>query len=125
MEEEFYLDSIPDGFEWGTLYFQLIFSVAMFNWDQERSSQKLNIDDDMLTVKVKDGSGFKTSLGDQVRLSELSAIPYLSVLVAFHGRREVLLPAETESGASGQDWGQSQRYPERVGRSNTNHQSES
>lgn len=36
----------------------------MFNWDTEKSSKKLNIDEDMLTVKVKDGSGFKTSVGD-------------------------------------------------------------
>ncbi len=40
----------------------------MFNWDNDKSSKKLNIDDDMLTVKVKDGSGFKTSLGDAVML---------------------------------------------------------
>ncbi len=38
----------------------------MFNWDQDRSSKKLVIEDDQLTIKVKDGSGFKTSLGDQV-----------------------------------------------------------
>lgn len=38
----------------------------MFNWDGEKSSKKLLIDEDELTVKVKDGSGFKTSLGDQV-----------------------------------------------------------
>lgn len=42
----------------------LIKSVAMFNWDTEKSSKKLVIEDDQLTVKVKDGSGFKTSLGD-------------------------------------------------------------
>eukprot|EP00347_Sterkiella_histriomuscorum_P003770 403363015 len=45
---------IPDGFEW-----------AMFQWDTEKSSKKLQIDEDLLTVKVKDGSGFKTSFGDQ------------------------------------------------------------
>jgi hypothetical protein len=36
----------------------------MFSWDSDRSSKKLDIDDDMITVKVKDGTGFKTSLGD-------------------------------------------------------------
>ena len=40
----------------------------MFNWDKEKSSKKLGIEEDQLTVKVKDGSGFKTSLGDTVRL---------------------------------------------------------
>ena len=38
----------------------------MFSWDTEKSSKKLTIDEDTLTVKVKDGSGFKTSFGDQV-----------------------------------------------------------
>jgi len=37
---------------------------AMFNWEQELSSKKLIIEDDFLTVRVKDGSGFKTSIGD-------------------------------------------------------------
>lgn len=36
----------------------------MFSWDSDRSSKKLVIDDDQITVKVKDGTGFKTSLGD-------------------------------------------------------------
>ena len=38
----------------------------MFNWDNDMTSKKLQIEDDQLTIKVKDGSGFKTSLGDQV-----------------------------------------------------------
>ena len=38
--------------------------LAIFSWDSDKSSKKLNIDDDLLTVKVKDGSGFKTSFGD-------------------------------------------------------------
>ncbi len=42
----------------------LIICIAMFNWDTDKSSKKLVIEDDQLTVKVKDGSGFKTSLGD-------------------------------------------------------------
>ena len=36
----------------------------MFNWDQDKSSKKLVVDEDELTIKVKDGSGFKTSVGD-------------------------------------------------------------
>ncbi len=55
IEDDFQCEIIPDGFEW-----------AMFGWDKERSSKKLNIDDDELLVKVKDGSGFKTSIGDTV-----------------------------------------------------------
>ena len=38
----------------------------MFSWDADTSSKKLLIEDDCLTVKVKDGSGFKTSIGDMV-----------------------------------------------------------
>ncbi len=41
----------------------------MFNWDTDKSSKKLSVDEDCLSVKVKDGSGFKTSLGDQVTFS--------------------------------------------------------
>ena len=41
-------------------------SVAMFQWDKERSSKKLIIDEDSMSIKVKDGSGFKTSFGDFV-----------------------------------------------------------
>lgn len=36
----------------------------MFSWDSDRSSKKLDIDEDQITVKVKDGTGFKTSLAD-------------------------------------------------------------
>ena len=49
----------------------LIVHIAMFNWDTDKSSKKLAIDEDCLSVKVKDGSGFKTSLGDQVTLRPL------------------------------------------------------
>jgi hypothetical protein len=38
----------------------------MFDWNVDLSSKKLLIEDDCLTVKVKDGSGFKTSIGDMV-----------------------------------------------------------
>ena len=42
---------------------------AMFNWDLDLSSKKLVIEEDQLTVKVKDGSGFKTSIGDMVHIN--------------------------------------------------------
>jgi len=42
--------------------------IAIFNWDNDKSSKKLSIEEDQLTIKVKDGSGFKTSLGDAVIL---------------------------------------------------------
>ena len=48
----------------GYAFILLTFDKAMFNWDSELSSKKLVIEDDFLTVKVKDGSGFKTSIGD-------------------------------------------------------------
>lgn len=38
--------------------------LAMFSWDKEKSSKKLNSEEDGLSIKVKDGSGFKTSIGD-------------------------------------------------------------
>ena len=52
----------------------LPYDEAMFNWDPEQSSKKLIIEDDFLTVRVKDGSGFKTSIGDQVSKVTLSYI---------------------------------------------------
>jgi len=73
----------------------------MFNWDNDKSSKKLNIDDDQLTVKVKDGSGFKTSLGDSVM-----PLFNLNKLLAISARRALLFPTQTESGTSGQDWSQ-------------------
>ena len=47
--------------------------LAMFNWDADTSSKKLLIEDDCLTVKVKDGSGFKTSIGDMVHTNLLKS----------------------------------------------------
>jgi hypothetical protein len=68
MEDNEYFDIVPDGYDWGTphlLNFNIYFSIAMFNWDEDCCSKKLLIDeDDQLTIKVKDGSGFKTSLGN-------------------------------------------------------------
>ena len=49
-----------------------IFMIAIFNWDTDTSSKKLSVEDDQLTIKVKDGSGFKTSIGDQVGTQPLS-----------------------------------------------------
>lgn len=46
--------------------FILYNELAMFGWDSEKTSKKLTIDEDQLTIKVKDGSGFKTSFGDVV-----------------------------------------------------------
>ena len=60
---------------------------AMFNWDPEQSSKKLIIEDDFLTVRVKDGSGFKTSIGDQV-----SKVAPLLHLLGFQAGWQILLP---------------------------------
>ena len=69
-DQGFFFDVIPDGYEWGKLFYCVnVMIVAMFNWDVETSSKKLLIEDDCLTVKVKDGSGFKTSIGDMVRIN--------------------------------------------------------
>lgn len=46
MEEEFYIDTVPDGYDWGTQLPSLTLSLAIFNWDTDRSSKKLSIDDD-------------------------------------------------------------------------------
>lgn len=64
-EQDLIYEIIPDGYDWGTIPLNL-FLLAMFSWDKEKSSKKLSIEDDQLTVKVKDGSGFKTSMGDTV-----------------------------------------------------------
>ncbi len=58
-------DLLPDGFEWGnhSKMFNYL-NIAIFNWDADRSSKKLTVEDESLTIKVKDGSGFKTSIGD-------------------------------------------------------------
>ena len=80
MEEDYQLyEIIPDGYDWGKCPTNQsnTLSIAMFSWDQDRSSKKLVIDEDQLTVKVKDGSGFKTSLGDQVRLPYPSPMEHI------------------------------------------------
>lgn len=47
MEDEIYIDTVPDGYDWGNqLPSNLIFPLAIFNWDMDKSSKKLNIDDD-------------------------------------------------------------------------------
>ena len=59
----------------------------MFNWEPELSSKKLIIEDDFLTVRVKDGSGFKTSIGDQV-----SKVTLLHLKGCFQAGWQILLP---------------------------------
>ena len=67
------------GYEWGKLPFSsLNQSTVTFSWDRKRTSEKLLIersgdDDDYYeegnfgsTIVVKDGSGFKNSIGDYV-----------------------------------------------------------
>jgi hypothetical protein len=46
-------------------------------------------EDDFLTIKVKDGSGFKTSIGDQVRLAA-SLKGYL--ILGIQSRWTILFP---------------------------------
>ena len=50
----------------GVCFYNAQVIVAMFNWDKEKSSSKLNLENEQLTVKVKDGTGFKTSIGSEV-----------------------------------------------------------
>lgn len=38
--------------------------TPVFHWDPDNSSKKLTLQEDLLTVTVKDGSGFKTTLGN-------------------------------------------------------------
>lgn len=42
------------------------FSAPLFTWDNKRSSSKLTLDNENLTCTVKEGSGFKTTLGTEV-----------------------------------------------------------
>lgn len=75
----FLFDVIPDGYEWGKIFMYVKEMIlAMFNWDADTSSKKLLIEDDCLTVKVKDGSGFKTSIGDMV-LKKVSNHDFLGI----------------------------------------------
>ncbi len=60
------LDEIPDGHEWGKDIIWLN-DLVIFTWDKYQSSQKLAIEDDGLTIRVLDGSGFKNSIGNYVR----------------------------------------------------------
>ena len=70
----------------------------MFNWDGDKSSKKLSIDEDCLSVKVKDGSGFKTSVGDQVTFSLSSHF-----CIGFQSRRAILFLGSAELGQSYQN----------------------
>ena len=73
-EEDSGFEIVPEGFDWGIYLFSNLTYLALFNWDASKSSKKLTIDDDQLTIKVKDGSGFKTSVGDTVIFHSIS--PY-------------------------------------------------
>lgn len=46
MDEDQICEIIPDGFDWGTLILSIMTLLAMFSWDTEKSSKKLNIDED-------------------------------------------------------------------------------
>lgn len=45
-----------------------ILSLADFEWDKKRTSNRLIIEDGGLTVRVKEGAGFKNAIGDRVIL---------------------------------------------------------
>lgn len=72
-------ETVSAGYEWGKLPFSsLNQSTVTFSWDRKRTSEKLLIersgdDEDYYgegnfgsTIVVKDGSGFKNSIGDYV-----------------------------------------------------------
>lgn len=82
----------------------------MFNWDSDKSSKKLSIDEDCLSIKVKDGSGFKTSLGDQV------IYKLISRCIGFQGRRKILLLSVVELGQSNKDRSMSKGNNKRPGK---------
>lgn len=42
----------------------MIISVAMFSWNPQRTSQKLELSDNDVICQSKDGNGFKTVLGN-------------------------------------------------------------
>lgn len=51
----------PDGFD-ARIFFVII--IALFSWNQARTSNKLTfLDDEFLVCKSNDGNGFKTTLG--------------------------------------------------------------
>ena len=67
----------------------------MFNWDTDLTSKKLIVEDDLLTIRVKDGSGFKTSIGDQVRQQS----PQIFTLtIGLQIRGQILLLDQVDSG---------------------------
>ena len=51
------MESIPEFFIDGYL-------TPLFEWDKELTSKKLQVQEDPLRVKVIDGSGFKSTLGN-------------------------------------------------------------
>jgi len=54
-------------FNWSKYIISLIFT-ADFEWDKKRTSNRLIIEDSGLTVRVKEGAGFKNAIGDRVIL---------------------------------------------------------
>jgi hypothetical protein len=54
--------NVPEGFSARNC----LYHSALFTWDNKRSSSKLTLDNENLTCTVKEGSGFKTTLGTEV-----------------------------------------------------------
>ena len=55
----------PYGFS-ARKYFSFFTTIAFFQWDEKKISKKLEILEDKLACKVKEGSGFKSVLGTTV-----------------------------------------------------------
>ncbi len=85
----------------------------MFDWNVDLSSKKLLIEDDCLTVKVKDGSGFKTSIGDMVLVS----FSLIHEFIGFQTRRPLLLLNQVELRKSSEDWHLSEGRSHRLSKS--------
>jgi hypothetical protein len=50
----------------GVSYDLHLYFTADFEWDKKRTSNRLIIEDGGLTVRVKEGAGFKNAIGDRV-----------------------------------------------------------
>ena len=78
-----------------------------FCWDKNQSSAKLHIEEDGLTAWVKDGSGFKNSLGDLVCLSAYAQIDD----IAYESWRQILLPDQGQQWVADEDRGSPSKHP--------------